>query len=294
MVTTGLTSVGVETPVSAPPPVPRRRPNRRRLWAHLPLAIVAAATVFPFYVMIVLSGQKNRAVSLPGSLLPVHFSFAAYRDALGGGNHVGRWALNTVVYAGVSVVLVLLFASFAAYAFAKKQFFGRRILFWTFISMLMVPYHLTLIPQFILVSKLHGIDSYWGLIVPTLANAQALFLMRQFIVGIPDELIEAARIDGAGELRVFLQIVLPQTKPILATLGVFVFLWHWNDFLWPLVQTRSPDRYVLTVGLFSLQAQDVSLAVTMAAAVITFLPILAIYLALQRYFVQGVTMTGMK
>ncbi|MBO0882672.1 MAG: carbohydrate ABC transporter permease, partial [Mycobacterium sp.] len=274
-------------------PVRRQRRNRRKLWAHLPLAIVALATVFPFYVMVVISGQKDRAVSLPRSLFPVHFSFAAYRDALGGGN-VGRWALNTVIYAGVSVVLVLTFASFAAYAFAKKQFFGRKVLFWTFIAMLMVPYHLTLIPQFILISKLQGIDSYWGLIVPTLANAQALFLMRQFIVGIPDDLIEAARIDGAGETRVFLQIVLPQTKPILATLGVFVFLWHWNDFLWPLVETRSPDRYVLTVGLFSMQAQDVSLAVTMASAVMTFLPILAVYLALQRYFVRGVTMTGLK
>jgi multiple sugar transport system permease protein len=277
---------------STPARVKRRR-SRRKLWAHLPLTIVALVTLFPFYVMVVLSGQKDRALSLPKSLLPIHFNFAAYRDALGGGD-VGRWALNTVIYSGVSVVLVLTFASFAAYAFAKKQFFGRRVMFWTFIAMLMVPYHLTLIPQFILISKMQGIDSYWGLIVPTLANAQALFLMRQFIVGIPDDLIEAARIDGAGEVRVFLQIVLPQTKPILATLGVFVFLWHWNDFLWPLVETRSPDKYVLTVGLYSLQAQDVSLAVTMASAVITFLPILFIYLALQRYFVRGVTMTGMK
>lgn len=272
---------------------PKRKRSRRKMLAHLPLAIVALATLFPFYVMVVLSGQKDRALSLPHSLLPIHFNFAAYRDALGGGN-VGRWALNTFIYAGVSVVLVLTFASFAAYAFAKKQFFGRRVMFWTFIAMLMVPYHLTLIPQFILISKMQGIDSYWGLIVPTLANAQALFLIRQFIVGIPDDLIEAARIDGAGEVRVFLQIVLPQTKPILATLGVFVFLWHWNDFLWPLVETRSPDKYVLTVGLYSLQAQDVSLAVTMASAVITFLPILVIYLALQRYFVRGVTMTGLK
>jgi multiple sugar transport system permease protein len=267
--------------------------SRSRLWAHLPLALVALVTLFPFYVMIVLSGQNGQAISLPGSLFPVHFNLSAYLDAIHGGD-VARWALNTLIYAGVSVVLVLIFASFAAYAFAKKRFFGKTVLFWTFIAMLMVPYQLTLIPQFILVAKLGGIDTYWGLIVPTLANAQALFLMRQFISKVPDELIEASRMDGAGEFRTCVQIVLPQTKPILATLGVFVFLWHWNDFLWPLVETRSPDHYVMTVGLYSLEAQNISLAITMAAAVITFVPILLIYLALQRYFIRGVALTGLK
>lgn len=280
--------------IAAQPARPARpRRSRKRLWAHLPLAIVAAVTIFPFYVMLVLSFQNNQAVSLPASLFPVHFNWSAYVAALNGGS-VGTWALNTLIYSGVSTVLVLVFASFAAYAFAKKRFFGQKVLFWTFISMLMVPYQLTLIPQFILISKLNGIDTYWGLIIPTLANAQALFLMRQFIAGVPDELIEAARIDGAGEFRTFLRIVLPQTKPVLATLGVFVFLWHWNDFLWPLVETRSPGHDVLTVGLYSLEAQQVSLAITMAAAVITFLPIFLLYLALQRYFVRGVVLTGMK
>lgn len=277
----------------APARRPARRRSRKRLWAHLPLALVAVATLFPFYVMVVLSTQNGHAISLPGSIFPVHFNLSAYSAALRGGDVV-RWALNTLIYAGVSVILVLTFASFAAYAFAKKRFFGKTVLFWTFIAMLMVPYQLTLIPQFILVSKLHGIDTYWGLIVPTLANAQALFLMRQFISQVPDELIEASRIDGAGDFRTFVQIVLPQTKPILATLGVFVFLWHWNDFLWPLVETRSPGHYVMTVGLYSLQAQNVSLAISMAAAVMTFLPIFAIYLALQRYFIRGVALTGLK
>ncbi|GAA1719728.1 carbohydrate ABC transporter permease [Fodinicola feengrottensis] len=267
--------------------------KRRRMLAHLPLALVAIATVFPFYVMVVLSVQEGKPLSLPGSLLPIHVNFQAYAQALAGSD-VARWIGNTLAYSLISVVLVLVFASIAAYAFAKKRFFGSKAMFWTFIAMLMVPYHLTLIPQFLLISRMGLLDTLPGLIVPTLANAQALFLMRQFIIGIPDELIEAAKIDGAGELRVFFQIVLPQCKPILATLGVFVFLWHWNDFLWPLVATRSPNNYVLTLGLYSLQAKDVSLAVTMAAAVVTFIPILLVYLLLQRYFVQGVTMSGMK
>ena len=274
--------------------VARRRRNRRRLWAHGPLALVALLTVFPFFVMVVLSVQKGRTISLPGSLFPTHINFGGYRDALSS-TEVPRWLANTAIYSVTSTVLVLLLGSLAAYAFAKKRFVGRTVLFWTFIAMLMVPYHLTLIPQFILMRRLDLLGTLPGLIIPTLANAQALFLMRQFIIGIPDELIDAARIDGASELRVFFRIVLPQCKPILATLGVFVFLWHWNDFLWPLVATQgSPENQTLTVGLATLQDQQPSLAVTMATAVVTFLPILLIYLALQRYFVRGVTMTGLK
>jgi multiple sugar transport system permease protein len=274
-------------------PRPLRQRHRAKLLAHLPLALVAAATVFPFYVMVALSVQPGRALSLPGALVPFDIDFGAYAQAFASSD-VPRWVLNTLAYSVVSVVLVLVFASIAAYAFAKKRFFGSKVMFWTFIAMLMVPYHLTLIPQFILISKLGLLDTMTGLIVPTLANAQALFLMRQFIIGVPDELIEAAKLDGAGELRTFFQIVLPQCKPILATLAVFIFLWHWNDFLWPLVVTRSPANYVLTVGLYSLQAKDVSLSVTMAAAVITFLPILVVYLLLQRYFIRGVTLSGLK
>lgn len=271
---------------------PRRR-SRAALLAHLPLALVAIATVFPFYVMVVLSVQHEQPLSLPKSLFPVHIDFGAYAEALASSD-VLRWVGNTLAYSLISVVLVLIFASIAAYAFAKKRFFGSKVMFWTFIAMLMVPYHLTLIPQFIMVSKLGLLDTMTGLIVPTLANAQALFLMRQFIVGIPDELIEAAKIDGASELTILFRIVLPQCKPIMATLGVFIFLWHWNDFLWPLVATRSPDNYVLTVGLYSLQAKDISLSVTMASAVITFVPILIVYLLLQRYFIRGVTLSGLK
>ena len=148
---------------------------------------------------------------------------------------IPRWTVNSLLYSLVSVVLVLLFASMAGYAFAKKRFPGREIMFWAFLATLMVPFQATLIPSYILVSRLDWVDSYWGLIVPTLANSQAVFLMRQFIVQLPDELFEAAEIDGASEWRIFTMIVLPLIRPVLATLGIFVFLWHWNDFLWPLV-----------------------------------------------------------
>lgn len=257
------------------------------------LFVAAAVTLFPFYAMVVLSLKPAGPVSFPGSLLPWPVSVDGYEQVLGA-RSVLRWALNTLVYSVVSVVGVLFLSSLAGYAFAKKRFPGKQTLFWSFIAMLMVPYHITVIPVFVLVSKLDGVDTYWGLIVPTLANAQAVFLMRQFIGGMPDALFEAARLDGCSEWRVYRSIVLPLIKPILATLGVFVFLWHWNDFLWPLVIGTSDDMRTLTTGIASLQAESVPLNVVLAGSVVAFVPIFMAYLVGQRFFREGVTMSGIK
>jgi multiple sugar transport system permease protein len=205
-----------------------------------------------------------------------------------------QWTVNSLIYSVVSVVVILLTASMAGYAFAKKRFPGRDTLMWAFLATLMVPFQATLIPMFVLISDLGGVDTYWGLIVPTLANSQAVFLMRQFIRDLPDELFDAARVDGASEWRVYLQIVVPLTKPILATLGVFVFLWHWNDFLWPLVVAQSDGMRTLTVGLTTLRGEEVPLAMLMASATISVIPCLVIFLALQRYLVNSIAMTGLK
>ncbi|WP_207782142.1 carbohydrate ABC transporter permease [Phytoactinopolyspora limicola] len=279
------------TPTGSKPLARGRR--RRPGLMHLPLILAAVITAFPFYAMIVISLQPGQPIDLPGSLFPAVISYDSYQEVLGN-SRIFQWAFNSAVYSIASVVLVLVFASMAGYAFAKKTFFGREVIFWSFVAMLMVPYHLTLIPQFIIVSEMGGLNTLWGLTVPTLANVQAMFLMRQFIRDIPDELIEAARIDGAGEFRIYWSIILPQTKPIMATLGTFVFLWHWNDFLWPLVAQRTPDMYVLTVGLNSMQQQETVLATTMAGAVIIFVPTLLIFICLQRFFVRGVVMSGLK
>ncbi len=288
------TNLGVDG-LTEPPAGRSKRLARKSTgrYMHVLLIIAALVTIFPFYAMVVISLQPGEAVKIPDSLFPTDISFSSYQQALDSQN-IPQWALNSAIYSIVSVVLVLLFASMAGYAFAKKRFFGREVIFWVFIAMLMIPYHLTIIPQYILVGELDGLNTMWGMIVPTIANAQAMFLMRQFIQDVPDEIIDAARIDGAGEFRVYWSIVLPQTKPILATLGTFVFLWHWNDFLWPLVSQQSPDNYVLTVGLNSLQEQQVPLATVMAAAVVTFIPALLVFIFLQRYFVRGVMMSGIK
>lgn len=272
---------------------PARRKRKLPSAWHILLMLAAIVTAFPFYAMIVISLQPGKAIELPGSLVPTEISFSAYQEAVSG-SRVPEWALTSTIYSVVSVVLVLIFASMAGYAFAKKRFFGREPLFWVFVAMLMVPGHLTLIPQFIIISKLNGLDTMWGLMIPTIANVQAMFLMRQFMQGIPDELIEAARVDGAGEFRIYWSIILPQTKPIMITLGTFVFLWHWNDFLWPLVVMRSPENYPLTVGLNSLLEEQAPLATLMAGAVVMFLPTLVVFIFLQRYFVRGVMMSGIK
>ncbi|MFW6721283.1 carbohydrate ABC transporter permease [Streptomyces sp. MAR4 CNY-716] len=264
-----------------------------RIGRGLLLVLAAVVTVFPFYAMVVLSLKPAAAVDFPGSLVPWPLGGEAYESVMNS-QDVPRWLFNTLLYSLASVVGVLLLSSLAGYAFAKKRFPGREAMFWSFLSMVMVPYHVTMIPTFAMIAKLGGVDTYWGLIVPTLANAQAVFLMRQFIQGLPDELFEAARLDGCSELQIFGRIVLPLLKPILATLGVFVFLWHWNDFLWPLVIGQSTDMRTLTVGIASLQQQNVPLNVVLSGSVIAFVPIFAAYLVGQRYFTEGVTASGIK
>lgn len=287
-------SSDVRPPRAAPRSYRAMEPSRRGRWARgVFLFVAAVVTLFPFYAMVVLSFKPVGPVVFPDSLMPWAFSIEAYDQILGARNLL-RWALNTLIYSVVSVVGVLFLASLAGYAFAKKRFPGKEALFWSFIAMLMVPYHITIIPVFVLLANTGGVNTYWGLIVPTLANAQAVFLMRQFIRALPDELFEAAKVDGCSEWRLYVSIVVPLTKPIMATLGVFVFLWHWNDFLWPLIIAQENDMRTLTVGLSSLNAESVPLNVVLAGSVVAFVPIFTAYLIGQRYFAEGVVMSGIK
>ncbi len=264
-------------------------------WAgkHLLMAAIAVVMAMPFLAMVLLAVRPEGATSLSDMFLSTEFTLEHFRANLQNDSML-RWILNSFIYAFVSVVLVLLLCSMAGYAFAKKRFFGRDQIFWAFIAMLVVPGQVTLVPLFILIVNLDGANTYWGLIVPTLANAQGVFLMRQYIKGIPDELIEAAKIDGASEARIFVQIILPLTVPVLATLGIFVFLWHWNDFLWPLIVAQSGDMMTLTVGLSTLQALVPSTNSMMAAAAISFFPSLVIFIIFQRFIVQSIAVTGIK
>lgn len=271
---------------------PKSHLTRGQLPAILLLLALCVFTVGPFIVMLILAltpvGAQTIPFRWPDTLTLENITRVLQQQSL------KRWVWNSFVYSVVSVVIILFTAAMAGYAFAKKRFPGRDVIMWSFLATLMVPTQATLIPMFVLISNLDGINTYWGLIVPTLANSQAVFLMRQFIRDLPDELFEAARVDGAGEWTVFLRIVLPSTKPILATLGIFVFLWHWNDFLWPLVIAQSDRMKTLTVGLAGLNSESVSTSNLMAASAVSVVPCLVIFFLLQRYLVNSITMSGIK
>ncbi|MFE7130176.1 carbohydrate ABC transporter permease [Streptomyces sp. NPDC057638] len=264
-----------------------------RLRLPVLLILVALVTVTPFVAMVLVAFAPPGGKTLPGAFDLTRATWENFTGVLQTAD-ITRWALNSLVYSLVSVVLILLFASMAGYAFAKKRFPGREILFWSFLATLMVPFQATLIPYYLLISEMGGVDTYWGMIVPTLANSQAVFLMRQFIAQLPDELFEAARIDGASEWRIYVTVVVPLIRPILATLGVFVFLWHWNDFLWPLVIGQSGEMRTLTVGLATLEGENVTINQIMAGATITVIPCLLVFGLLQRYLTDSIATSGMK
>nr|WP_235522370.1 carbohydrate ABC transporter permease [Cellulomonas sp. Root137] len=203
---------------------------------------------------------------------------------------------NSIVVALAVTLGNLLFCSMLGYAFAKIDFWGRTWLFRLVLATLMIPGMVTLVPLFVLVSNLGMVNTYFGLILPFLAGPFGVFLMRQFMQGIPDELVDAARVDGAGELRIFWRVVMPLCKPALATLAILTFLGSWNNFLWPLVVASTEDMYTLPVALalYSVGQNATQYGLLLAGSVVVVVPVLVVFLALQRHFVQGLATTGLK
>lgn len=217
-------------------------------------------------------------------------------------NHpIVQWLGNSLLTATAATLLVLVLDSLAGYAFARMEFRGRGVLFMIVLSMLFVPVQITVVPLFILFSRLGLTDTYWALILPVGANVTGVFLMRQFFLSIPTELEDAARVDGAGALRTFVSIVLPLARPALTAVAIITFLSTWNSFLWPLIVTRSDAVRTLPVGIaqfLSLRAGMVqgqmSIGQSMAGAVFAALPPIVVFVILQRYFIEGISRTGLK
>lgn len=206
-----------------------------------------------------------------------------------------RWLSNSVFIAVVSVVLTVIINLCAGYAFAKLRFPGRNILFLLIISTLMVPVQVIMVPQFQIVIDLNLLNSTWGVVIPRLAEAFGLFMARQFFLDIPDELLEAAKVDGAGQFKTFLRIVLPLSKPLIAVLIIFTFMWRWNEFIWPLIVLTDPNSYTLPVGLQFLISQfGNDYGALLAMSFLSILPMLLVFGIFQRYFVEGVARTGIK
>ena len=208
----------------------------------------------------------------------------------------GTFFTNSIIVAVITTLGNLVFCSMVGYALAKIDFAGKKILFALVMVTLMVPSVATFVPLFVIITNMHMLNTYLSLILPFLTQPLGVFLMRQFMMSIPDALLEAGRIDGAGELRIFFQIVLPQCKPPMATLAVLTFLSSWNNFLWPLVAAQSNKMYTLPVALslYSTGQQATDYSILLAGAVLVIAPILLLFIFLQKYFIQGVTMSGIK
>jgi multiple sugar transport system permease protein len=285
---------------AAPPGAEPRRPAgprpRRATWVYVVLAVALLLTVVPFLWMLLGSFKPEAELQqVPPTWWPETPTLENYRELFDRLNFPQFFG-NSVLVAVAVTAGNLVFCSMVGYALAKLDFAGKRALFALVLGMLMVPGVVTFVPLFVLVSNLGLVNTYPGLILPFLVTPLGVFLMRQFIAGLPDELIEAARIDGAGEWRIFSRVILPLCGPPLATLGILTFLHSWNNFLWPLVVAQSEDKYTLPVALalYSVGQNATRYGLLMAGAVVIIIPVVALFIALQRYFVQSVATTGIK
>ena len=267
----------------------------RRHLVTLLAALVALVVLMPLIWMVAVSFMApGEAAQFPPPLIPSHPTLANYRT-LFADYGIGRYLLNSLLLATLATMLSLLFVVPAGYAFAKLRFTGRDAIFQTLVAALVVPGQIGMLPLFLELKAMGLVNSYAGALVPWLAGIFGIFLVRQFCLSIPTDLLEAARIDGAGEGMILRRIVLPTLKPILITLALFVFLGSWNDFMWPLIVLADQNLYTLPVALAALSREHVQdNELMMAGSVITTLPVLVLFLALQRYYLDGLMAGSVK
>ncbi len=263
---------------------------------HVLLGGGLVAMIGPFVWMVLSSFKTEREIRAdPPTWLPNDPTAANY-GVLFDRLDFPTYFTNSVVVAVVTTLGNLLFCSAAGYALAKLRFPGKRVLFLAVLGTIMVPSIVTIVPLFVLSSNLGLVNTLAGLILPFLAQAFGVFLMRQFILSIPDDLLEAARIDGASELRIYAQIVLPLCRPAFATLAILTFLTSWNNFLWPLVSATTEDSYTLPVALalYAIGQNRTRYDLLLTGSVLVVLPVLIVFVLLQRHFVRGIATTGLK
>jgi ABC-type glycerol-3-phosphate transport system permease component len=263
---------------------------------HLALIVMALAMFFPFFWMIA------TALRPPGqeadiSLIPR--PYLAFENFSRAWNYprapFPQYTINSFVIAILSTVIGVFLNSLAGFAFAKYRFPGREVLFYLVLATLMVPFQITMIPIYVTIAKLGLINNYWGVILPGAASAFGIFLIRQFMQSIPDELLDAARIDGSSEIGIFLRIVVPLSGPALAVLAIFTFLARWNDYLLPLLVMNRQAMFTLPIGITNFIGEyRAEWSLVMAAALFSIVPPVLLFLFVQRYFVSGIAMTGMK
>ena len=278
----------------------RKATTRRRVglgFSYLALILVTILMLFPLIIVVLVSFTPNEITQTwPPKLIPSAFTLDNYID-LFGRLPIGRELLNTIVFAGAVTIISVFFDSLAAYGLSRVDFKGRGVLLGVLNATMMIPGMALLIPVYKLLADMGLVNSYLGIIIPRMADVGGIFLLRQFFISIPKDLDNAARIDGAGEFRIFAQIVLPNSIPAILTVGMFNFMGNWNDLLWPLIMTSRPETRTITAGLAMLTGHGSSVTpygVVMAGALISALPLLIVFFFVQKRFVEGIAMTGMK
>ncbi|MFT8331742.1 MAG: carbohydrate ABC transporter permease [Bifidobacterium psychraerophilum] len=268
-----------------------------RVLTYAVLIIVTFLMIFPLLIVVITSFTPNALTqSWPPKVIPSAFTLDNY-TSLFSRLPVGRQMLNTIVFAGAVTIFSVFFDALAAYGLSRVDFRGRGLLLGVLIATMMIPAMALLIPVYKLLANLGLVNSYWGIIIPRMADVGGIFLLRQFFISIPKDLDNAARIDGAGEFRIFAQIVLPNAVPAILTVGMFNFMGNWNDLLWPLIMTSRPETRTITAGLAMLTGHGSSVTpygVVMAGALISALPLLVVFFFIQKRFVEGIAMTGIK
>ena len=298
-------------------PAKIQRERVRTLLPYAPILLGAILMVLPYYLMVIGAFKSLPELqAVPPEFLvrqPTldnwynpHWSpdevqqnvirglFQRYLETEGG---FMRFYFNSVVVAVINTVVGLTVASLSAFVLAKHRFPGRNIIFMIILASMMVPWQVSLIPNFITVHRLGWLDSYWGLIIPAIPRAFALFFLRQFMFSLPDDLIDAARVDGASELRIWWRIVIPLTIPAMVAMGIFMLVGEWNNLLWPLVIIQSSDLRTLPIVMSQMlgpYSPPLELGVVMVASLIVSLPTLVLFLLFQKQFVRGIALTGLK
>jgi multiple sugar transport system permease protein len=263
---------------------------------YVVLVAYAIITLIPFLWALSSSFKTlEEIVSGTISFIPKQFTLDNYKQIFIEQKMFPRWLLNSTIIAVTVTVLNLLFNSMAGYALARLQFPGKKSLFIIILAVLMIPAQVTMIPNYLILKQLGWLNSYQGMIVPTMINATFIFMMRQFFINFPKELEEAAELDGLSRLGIFFRIVLPLARPALAAQAIFVFMGSWNDFMRPLIILSDPQLFTLPLGLNSFKGQYISYwNYIMAASMVFTLPVLVIYAFFNRYFIKGISFTGGK
>ncbi len=259
------------------------------------LAVLSAIMMYPMVWMFLTSFKSNAEIrTYRTKVLPVEWTLEGYRSAFERAPVAG-WFANSMFVTICVTAAVILTSTLIGYVFAKYEFRGKKLLFVLLLATMMVPPQVTMIPRYLMIQKMHLFNTRWALIVPGLVSAFSIYLARQFIGDIPDSLCEAAKIDGAGPIRIYWHVILPNIKPAIGSIGIFTAMMHWNDYLNPLLMLNDMEKMTLPLGLVIFDSQRTSdLSATMAAASMILIPMIVIFLVFQKQFIKGMTMSGIK